>query len=298
MLPAPLSSFCLRIALVAPAAIGGLGCAGNVSGSPAGGDAEATTTHAVVIVERKVDGIDGVHAEASARFIRVPAWSSMNEAFRAIGAALDLPTPGTCASQTYGAGRTSGETVPVVELSDVGAVALEVVGGRSTHLLPRQLPDVTDVVTGVVYARAIEAASLPAGAPYVLHVGGAPGFGAFDVAAIAPGDPSDIHISGEGPAGKLVASGASVDLTWAPDRADDVIYADVQPAGVRCVFSGSSATGGDGLAHGSVSTSLFDDAGALVIHRLRREPVIARGVDDGEVRFDFARSVSYVRALP
>ena len=78
--------------ITAPAA---LGCTGNVSSSTAGGDAEASATHAVVIVERTVEAPDSVHAQASARFVRVAAWSSMSEAFRAIGAALDLPDPGT-----------------------------------------------------------------------------------------------------------------------------------------------------------------------------------------------------------
>jgi hypothetical protein len=113
---------------------------------------------------------------------------------------------------------------------------------------------------------------------------------------MAPGDPSDVRVTGEDPTGTLVARGAAVDVSWIPDGADDVIYADVQPAGVRCVLSnpGDRATG-DGLAHGTVSMSLLDDAGTLVVHRLRQEPIVARGVDDGEVRFDFSRSIAYVR---
>jgi len=289
-----LSARLFRIAClpIAPAA---LGCAGNVSGSGGSGDAEATATHAVVIVERTVDAVEAARAEASARFVRVPASASIDEAFRAIGAALDLPDPGKCVSQTYAAGAATSEAAPVVELSDVGSVALEVVGGSETRLIPRQLPDVTDVVSGVVYARATEAALLPAGALYAVHVGGAPGVGAFDFAAVAPGDPSDVQVAGEYTTGTLVARGASIEIAWTPDRPDDVLYADVQPAGVRCVLAAARGPGGDGLAHSSVSTSLLDDAGTLVLHRLRREPMVAPGVDDGEVRFDFARSISYVR---
>lgn len=284
----------VSLVLVAPAA---LGCAGNVSGSAGGGDAETTATHAVVIVERTVDAVDGVHAQASARFVRVAAWSSMGEAFRAIGAALDLPDPGTCASLRYGATGASAAAVPVVELSDVGTVAIEVPGGAATRLIPRQLPDVTDVVSGVVYARAAEATLLPASTPYVLRVGGGPGFGAFDIEALAPSDPSDIRFAGEDPTGTLVAKGSAVDVAWVRDGVDDIVFVDVQPAGVRCVLSGSGdrATGSDGFARGSLSTSLLDDAGTLVVHRVRQEPVIAPNVDDGEVRFDFSRSVAYVR---
>ena len=65
------------------------------------------------------------------------------------------------------------------------------------------------------------------------------------------------------------------------------MYVDVRPNGVRCVLEGSG--------HGSVSTMFFDDAGTLVVHRLHREPLAARGIDTGEVRFDFARTISYVR---
>lgn len=280
--------------VLAPAMVG---CAGNVSGSSGTVDAEATTTHALVIVERTADAVEGVHAEASARFVRVPAWSSMNDAFRAIGAGIDLPAAGTCASQARGAGNATLDVVPVVELSDVGPVALEV-GDSATRLVPRQLPDVTDVVSGVVYARATEGSLLPAAARYVLRVGGVPGLAAFDVEAIAPGDPNDVHVSGEEPAGVLVASGPSVDLAWVSDGSDDVIYVDVQPAGVRCVFSAGIAPGADVNVHAALSTSLLDDTGTLAIHRLRREAMIARGVDDGELRFDFARSIAYVRSLP
>jgi acyl-coenzyme A thioesterase PaaI-like protein len=288
MSPAHLS---LPLLLIAPVA---LGCAGNVSGSPGSGDVEATATHGLVVIQRTVDAVDGVHAEASARFVSVPAWSSMSDAFRAIGAALDLPEPGTCVSQSHPAGGTTGEVVPVVELSDVGSVVLEVAGG-ATRLVPRQLPDVTDVVSGLVYARTTEATFLPAAAPYVMHVGGASGLGAFDVEAVAPGDPSDVRVAGEDSMGPLTVSGPFVEISWSRDGSDDVVFTDVQPAGVRCVFSGDQATRGDGLAHGTVSTSLLDEAGTLVVHRLRREPMVAPGIADGEVRFDFARSVPYVR---
>jgi hypothetical protein len=273
-----------------------LGCTGNVSGSGGTGDAEAMATHAVVIVERSVDAVNGVRAEASARFVRVAASSSTNDAFRAIGAALDLPAPGTCVGQIHAAGAAAGEVVPVVELSDMGSVTLEVVGGARTRLVPRQLPDVTDVVTGVVYARAIDAALLPADSLYAVHVGGTPSAGGFDIAAVAPSDPSDVQVAGENPTGKVIVQGMAVDIAWASDGSNDVVYADVQPAGVRCVLVGSPGASGGALVHGSISTSLLDDTGTLVVHRLRREPMGAAAVDDGEVRFDFARSISYVRS--
>ena len=96
-----------------------------------------------------------------------------------------------------------------------------------------------------------------------------------------------MRIVGEDTAGVLVASGASVELSWTGERLDDVVYVDIRPNGVRCVL--------DGSGHGTVSTLFLDDDGTLVVHRVRREPLVARGIDSGEVRFDFARTVAYVR---
>src|SRR5258708_251013 len=146
-----------------------LGCAGNVSGP--GVDAEvATTTSAVIVVERAIDEADGSRAEGSARFVRVRAPASVDDALRAIGASLELPARGACASVASLGGRFArGEPMAVVELIDVGAVSLEAAGAQ-THLLPRQLPAVTDIGSGVVYGRATEPALLPASTRYIGHV--------------------------------------------------------------------------------------------------------------------------------
>ena len=272
-----------------------IGCTGNVS-SPAGpGDAEASTTSAVIIIERSVDVTAGTRAETSARFVRVPARSSTRDALRTIGAAVDLPAPATCASIAALANRLSpGQTAPVVELTDVGAVSLEA-NGHETHLIPRQLPDVTDVVSGIVYARAAEPAVFPTSARYVVHVAGGADVDPFDVSATAPADPSDVHIVGEdGAAGLVVATGAPIELAWTADGTDDLLYLDVQPAAFRCALPEAPSLSDD-RAHATVPASLDDEAGTLVIHRVHREALVARGVTSGEVRFDFSRSVPYVR---
>jgi hypothetical protein len=277
----------LHVLALLPFVPAALGCAGTVSGADSV-DAEATaTTAAVVSVERTTDPSDGSRAQASARFIRVAAPSSADDALRAIGAALDLPARGACASvASLADGATPTQPAPVVELVDVGAVSLEA-AGVELRLLPRQLPDVTDVVSGVVYARGADPALLPAATRYVVHVAGSPSLGAFDLTATAPSDPAEVRIAGENPAGNLVVSGAAVDVTAVPDGSDDLVYVDVRPNGVRCVL--------DESGHAAVSAVFFDDAGTLVVHRLHREGLRARGVDSGEVRFDFARSVAYAR---
>jgi hypothetical protein len=274
-------------ALALPLSFAAAGCAGNVSGVP--GDAEAaSTTSAVIVVERTIDAVQGSHAEGSARFVRVAAPASVDDALRAIGAALELPARGACATvrSLASGGGTAREVAPVVELLDVGAVSVKA-DGVQIHLLPRQLPDVTDVVSGVVYARAADPSSLPASTRYVVHVAGGQGLGPFDMAAVAPSDPSAVHIAGEDEHGTVLASGSTVDLAWTADGADDPVYVDVRPSGVRCVFANTGEA--------AVSTLLFDDAGTLVVHRLHRESLRLPGIDSGEVRFDFARSVAYLR---
>jgi hypothetical protein len=285
----------LSLLAIAPAA---LGCAGNVSGSGSAADAESTATHAVVVVERSTDAVDGVRTEASARFVRVAASSTLDVVLQAVGAALELPARGSCASVNLAPHATPSDTpMPSVELVDVGAVALEAAGVETRFGL-RQVPDVTDVLTGVVYARAADGPVLPAGAAYSLRVSGGPNVTAFHAIAVAPNDPGDVSLAGESASGTLLAQGPALDVTWARDpaasAAGDVLYVDIQPAGVRCVLV-DSGKGVGNEAHASVPTSLFDDAGTLVLHRVRRTPLVIGAVADGEVRFDFSRSLAYVR---
>jgi hypothetical protein len=256
-----------------------------VSGSAETSDAETATTSAIVVVSRTTDASQGSSGEASARFIRVAAPTSTQDALRAIGAGLDLPARGSCAAiGSLPVGQPS--RTPVIELMDVGAVSLEA-DGVQTRLLPRQLPDVTDVVSGVVYARAADPSSLPASTRYVVHVGGAADRAPLDLTANSPADPSEVRIAEEGPSGAVVASGAWINFAWTPGGSDETVYVDVRPNGVRCAFEDV------GLA--AMSTLYLDNGGTLVVHRVRRERVNSPGIDSTEVRFDFARTVSYVR---
>jgi hypothetical protein len=299
------------------------GCTSAISGGQAGVDAETTVTHAVVLVERTADTAEGTRAAVSARFARVAAGASAGDTLRAIGANVELPAQGTCARIRSGEASSSGtpvDPVPFVELLDVGRVSV-VVAGSVTSLVPRQLPYVTDVVTGTVYAKAAEQALFPASTLYSVHATGTVNVPAFDVSAVAPTDPSDVTIVQETSPGSVVAHGATVDFSWprAPATSPsaplpvlaaraDVLYVEVQPAAlgtgseaVRCVLGtpgdegAPSGASDDGLARGSIPTSLLDDAGSLVLHRVHTEPLQLRGVDDGELRFDFARVVGYVR---
>jgi hypothetical protein len=280
-----------------------VGCTSAVSNGAVPGDAQATTTSAVIIVERSVDETAGTRAETSARFVRVPSHSSLIDALRTIGAAVDLPATSTCASIASLANPSAAVAATQVsasvaqgelELADVGAVSLEA-NGRETHLLPRQLPDVTDIVSGVVYARAGEPTLFPASTRYVVHVAGGADVDPFDVTAAAPADPNDVKITGDdGTTGVTVGAGAAVELSWAAEGSDDALYIDVQPSGFRCALADGAAPA-DGPAHATVPAALLDDSGSLVVHRMHRQALAARGIENGEVRFDFSRSIPYVR---
>jgi hypothetical protein len=287
------------IFVLLPVAAASVGCA--ATGGDVGDAETATTTSALVVVERTSDG-----AQASARFVRASASASPAAAMRSVGAGLDLPSPGACAPLAVLASAVSSDPAPVVELLDVGPVTLEA-NGVATRLLPRQLPDVTDVVSGVVYARAADSTLLPASAPYLLHVAGGTGLGSLDVAALSPADPASIRVLVDGSGAEdtsvedasvgangkkptaivSVVSGAAVTIEWSDEGAGDEVYVDVRPSNVRCLL--------DGAGHGTLPSAFFDDAGTLLLHRLHRELLRAKGIDSGEIRFDFARSIAYVR---
>jgi hypothetical protein len=312
------------------------GCTGTVGGSPGTGaqasaaDADSAVTQALVLVERTIDTTEGTRAAASARFARVTAGVTPAETLRALGSSLDLPAAGSCEGiRALNPGLAAGAPVPTevatgtsatfVELLDMGRVSVET-AGATTSLLPRQLPYVTDVVTGTVYARAVEATALPAATPYVVHVSGVPGVpgapgagtgtgnvmsdSGFDVVALAPQDANDIAIAQETAPGKITASGSTLDFSWptpaalpaAAGSTSDILYVEVQPAGARCTLG--TAANGASAGHASITTSLLDDSGSVVVHRIHAQPLDAlpqRGVDGGELRFDFARVVAYAR---
>ncbi len=123
---------------------------------------------------------------------------------------------------------------PRSSLVDVGAVSLDV--SRDAEDPPRPPASsrtLTDVVTGVVYARAAEAALFPSASP----VPGAREWGSRHrtlrgSGPSAPADPADIHVTGEDTGEWVDAGGrrAGRRIAWSPDATDDSLYVDVQPA--------------------------------------------------------------------
>ncbi len=280
-------------------------CSANVSAPVDLADAEAATTAsslAVVVVERTAMPGDTAHAEAVARFVRMRSGAVDDDALRMVGANVDMPALGTCAVVSTLA--RAPRFARAVELVDVGSVTLES-NGVATMLPARRLPDVADLVSGVVYARAADDDAMPARGRYDLKIAGSPDVAPFVMSGFAPGEPSDLRVAGhDTQKGAIVglAVASPVELTWEPGAADDAIYVDLvsdsvaglgaapsSASSVRCLF----ADNGRAVLAPSAFGALED--GVLSIHRVHREPFRTRGVDAGEVRFDFARAVLFSR---
>ena len=259
-------------------------------------DAEvATTATAVIVVEGSSSSSssgDAAHTEAVARFVRARSGAVDDDALRMVGAVVDVPAMGACSS--LASPRVPGGRA--MALLDVGGVTL-FAGEVAATLQRRQLPDVADLVSGVVYSARAE--GLPSKSAYLLRIDGAPesDVAPVVVSATSPGEPSDVRLAGDdgrsGPVSLPLAPAAAVDLTWEPGSAEDVVYVDigatsVAPA-IRCLF--------DDGGHAALPASAFGaiEDGAVAVHRLHREAFRTHGVDPGEVRFDFARVVSFQR---
>jgi hypothetical protein len=239
---------------------------------------------AVVTVERT----SGTRGDVVARFVRMRAGSVDDDALRMVGAAIELPALGTCSRLQNNPSRAAR-----MELVSAGAVSLEADGFRG-NLLARQVPDVVDVVGGVVYTARAEGDVMPARGRFTLRASGTiePDFeiAPFTVDANIPGEPSDLRVAGD-TNNAAVSSSEPTEITWESAGGDDVIYLDVAGRGadkVRCLFADSGRA--------SLATSNFpSDEGTITVHRVHRESFHARGIDAGLMRFDFARVVGFHR---
>jgi hypothetical protein len=287
--------------LLFPSALAVLaGCTTSVSSPGEAADAEVSTNATAIVVVEGSSTNEGARTEAVARFVRARSGVVDPDALRMVGAAVDFPALGSCASlASLGASRAP--AARAISLLDVGAVTL-FAGESVAALQPRQLPDVADLISGVVYSAAGAGAThggplLPAKSAYLLRVDGAPesDVAPFAVSVKSPGEPADVRLGGDDGRGGAVsiAAGQATELTWEAGSGEDAIYVDLAGTSaapmMRCLFVDS------GRAQlGAAALGALDD-GTITVHRLHRETFHAHGVDPGEVRFDFARVVAFVR---
>jgi hypothetical protein len=273
-------------------------CSAPVAASSDSADAEAAASPAtaVVVVERTSGPNDASRAEAVARFVQMRSGAVDDQALRMVGAAVDFPAMDACEPVARAWGDAPARAV---KLADVGLVSLEPqgTGNTKTSLVARQLPDVADLVSGVVYSArgADQEGALPSHARYALRVTGTAEVDPFEVLATAPPEPTDVRVDGQDArAAVSLTPGTGAELVWDPGAAEDLVYVDVvsregaTPA-VRCLFSD--------IGHATLAASAFGaiDEGTVSVHRLHRENFRAKGLDTGEVRFDFARAIPFTR---
>jgi hypothetical protein len=249
------------------------GCSAVVgSATEADAQSSATSVTGVVVVDRSV-GDELSHAETSARFIRLHG-AIDDSALELVGAGLDLPPVGQCAARSDQA-RTTG-TRPV-ELLDVGAVSIEALAtGQRTVLASRQVPDVVDLVSGTMYSARVDEVSVPSASNVAVLVSGSADFPAFSVRAKTPEVPAGVHV--------VAVDAATVEISWSLGvgaAPSDGAYADVGTR-LRCSFAD------DGRAVIPAS-----DGDVIALHRVQREKLSIAGLAAGELRFDFARVVTF-----
>ena len=268
------------------------GCSAPVA-AEGSADAEVTTrAMAIVVVERTNGPGDSTRAEAVARFVQMRAGAVDDQALRMVGAVVDFPALGECAPMR--ANQTGYDSpARAVKLADVGSVTVEANGVR-TSFVPRRVPDVADLVSGVVYTARGEQALAPH-TLYTVRGTGTTDVDSFEALATAPSEPNEVRVAGQdGTTTVALGAGSGVDVSWDVGLADDLVYVDVTPndtttPAVRCLFSDNGRARLDASALGAM------DEGTMSIHRLHRETFRAKGLDTGEIRFDFARALPFTR---
>lgn len=278
----------MRSPLLLIASLGVLaGCSSQVGPAE---EAPASSAAAVIVVSRSAGPGDLVRDDTIvARFVRVRQGAPLDDAaLRLAGVANDLPSVGTCRS-TVDDRSTVTSAGREIDLLDVGPVSVDsnAMLGKSTILLPRQMPDPTGIVSGVFYSARSADAFAPATRLSLRASGGKELPEGFVVAVNAPRDLGDVRAqNGSG----------GLDVSWDADSdADlrDVVTMDVLDRTNRVITRCSAFDGG----HFLVPTESLGavEEGQIVVHRVHHEGFTAKGIAPGEVRFDLARVVTFRR---
>ncbi len=166
----------------------------------------STSATAVVVVEGS-SGNEGVRTDAVARFVRARNGAVDDDALRMVGATVDFPAVGGCGRLASASAHTP--SAHAIALLDVGAVTL-IAGESVAPLQRRQLPDVADLVSGVVYSAAARGGALPSKSAYLLRVDGAPRNPTFRPSSSAPTPRASRRTSG--------SAGTTAEAARSPSR--------------------------------------------------------------------------------
>lgn len=268
-----------------------LASACNDGGDGSVSEEAATTTHALLRVERsaRVGAEDEASAQAFAGVVRVPEMADPELLLRLYGGGQALPAAGQCTpvSRNPGANASAAELARA-EFLDAGDVSL-LVSDVETLLAPRAFPSSVTELPGVVYTSRDRASEpLPGGASYALRATGSDQLSALEVRVQAPELLSEVAVGGAPLAaiGELATSD-ELQLSWHPGDARDLVYVEVSGSAEAGTLGVCAFRDSDG--RGSLPRGLFgvSGAGSLAFHRLREVAADARALDAAEVRFDF-----------
>ena len=223
---------------------------------------EATQTAALVHLERQEGS-----SHVVARYVRAARVTP--EAVRATGGTFELPALGQCSPLDA---HATGQVAPV-ELVAAGTTTL-LQGESVVDLVPRSVPDMSDLVSGFVYSKTADLAAGPA----TLLLAGT----TEPIAIELPAALTNVAVEGQRSALDLEGASSAVHVTWDTAAAshESLVVADVHgaPIATRCTLEDTGA--------GELDRSLFGAQGTLVLRRLvhvelEREP-FQRVVVDSE----------------
>jgi hypothetical protein len=279
------------VRLTATHLLGFLLLAGACTGETGATEPVATTTHALLRVDRsaRVGAETEATGVAFAGVVRVPELADPELLLRLSGKGPILPAPGQCMTASHERDAMPTGDLGRAEFLDAGDVLLGTTEVQ-TLLAPRAFPILpAEPLSGVVYtSRDRAAAPLPGGASYLLKTTGSDQLPGLELRVQAPEELRDVTVAGSAFDGPLGLDGNDdVAINWRPGDARDLVYVELSGATAGslgiCAFH-------DADGRGLLPRGLFGATGqgSLALHRLREVAADVPSLDGAEVRFDFA----------
>jgi hypothetical protein len=176
-----------------------------------------------------------------------------------------------------------------VELMSVGTIGLRV-GEEAHELSPRLFPALATTAGGFFYADAFDTQAGPDTTAYAIAAGGKGGIGRFALALTLPDAVGAVQLSGEPVVDVAnLARGADVALQWDAAQGGDHLELELFVGGTMLACSLRD----DGhflLPREQLSALDADDNAAMVLRRVRIQPVDMQGIENAYVRLSSART--------
>jgi hypothetical protein len=295
-----LSSARLLATTVALAELALSGCSADVVA--AGADANASSTHALLVVEQSapLQSTEPARAHASMWFLRVSDEPSVEAVTRLVTDLAEVPAVGTCVAPASRRAERITTSLAPVELAFAGDVFIDT-AGSSVQLAVRAFPDVANLVSGVMYTApgqsdlgALESGEL------AVRASGTEGVPTFSAIADAPEAPQELRIDGLPIDSQELQARRDrpLSISWSAGEPGDGVYVDIDPVPgslsdrVRCAMADTG--------QGQIATMAIPETSALrlSVHRVRVTALHGASGDIGTAHFDVAVSARVKVAAP